>query len=139
MKVKDLGQSAEKFARRGGSAVEEYKNGIRNPRASWQGSTIAAEPSYNEGVQAAISRGGFGKGVQKVSDATWADKAVNKGGRNYPTAMREAGPDWQKGFAPMAATLSSLNLTPRGPRGSPGNYDRSRQVGEALNKTRVGA
>lgn len=139
MKVKDVGASAQKFAQRASAAASDYISGVKNPRTSWQGATLAGEANYESGVQEAIGRKAFGSGVQKVSDATWSNKAATKGGRNYPTAVREAAPDWQAGFAPYASVLNSTTLPPRGPRGSAMNYDRSRAVGEALNKARVGA
>lgn len=138
MKVKDITSSSVKFAKRGMAAGPEYITGVKNPKVPWQGATLAAEANYDAGVMAGIARKAFADGVGGTSDAKWMDKAVKKGGRNFPTAVGEAGPDYAVGVAPYFAALGALTLTPRGPRGSPGNYDRVKQVGDALNKVRTG-
>jgi hypothetical protein len=138
MKMKGLTESGTKFAKRASAAGPEYKTGVLNPKAPWQESTLNAEDNYNTGVTEAISRGAFGKGVSKTSNSDWQGKASTKGFRNYSTAVGESGSDWAKGYAPIHSALSALTLTPRGPRNSPGNYDRSRQVGEAAAKARTG-
>jgi len=139
MKMPDIGASAIKFGSRASAAGADYIAGVKNPRRPWQQSTIAAKDSYVTGVQDSIARGGFEKGVSSVSDGTWAGKAATKGGRNYPTAVKEATGDWQKGVQPYFSALGSLELGPKGPRGSISNYQRSQQVGEMLNRVRVGA
>jgi hypothetical protein len=139
VKVKDISASGAKFAKNAGSAGGSYIDGVRSPKRPWQESTLEAEGNFEDGINAAIADKRFAKGVASVSNASWADKAAKKGGRNYPAAVKEAGPDWIKGFDPYQRELSALTLTPRGPRGSPGNYDRVKQIGDALNKVRVGS
>lgn len=138
MKMKDITASGTKFAKRGAAAGPEYKQGVLNPDAPWQQSTLNAKELYVEGVTAAIARGAFEKGVGATTDSEWQTAASVKGARNYPTAVAESGPKWVKGFTPTQNALAGLTLPPRGARNSPGNYERSRLTGEAASKVRTG-
>lgn len=138
MKVKDLGQSATKWVRRAGAAAGDYRDGVQNPKTDWQGATQAAEEAYETGVTAAISRKAFGKGVSKAGTGKWQDGAMNKGASRYGPGVSMAKDDWFNGFGPYAAVLAGLTLDPRGARGSPQNYARVQQIGDALHKKRIG-
>ena len=127
---------AAKFVRRASTAGDEYKQGVS--RASdWQQNTAAASGNYESGVQAAISNGSFQKGVAKVSNEQWRQKAITKGGANYGTGVRLAETDYASGYAPFRAVVESVTLPPRGPKGSPENYERVRAIVEAQHKAKV--
>lgn len=136
--TKNLSDIAEKFVRKAQNAAVDYKAGVSAPSKDWQAETTAAVPSYNAGVQAAISRNAFGSGVSKAGTQKWQRGAINKGSVRYGPGVAAAKQEYQDGFAPYLSVLQSLNLAPRGPKGDPGNYTRVQQVGDALHAKKVG-
>lgn len=139
MKVKPLSEVVEKFGRRASAATDDYQHGVDTTEKDWAGLTAAAEPSYEISVQEAIGRKAFGKGVKKAGTAKWRTGASGKGAERYAPGVRGALDAYSRGVQPYLDELSRLTLRPRGPRGSDGNYQRSKDVGQALHKKRVGA
>lgn len=138
MKVKPIGEVVEKFVRRAGQATDDYKHGVDTTEKDWSSLTSAAEPSYETGVTQAITDKRFGKGVKKAGTEKWRRGASGKGADRYGPGVRESMDAYQKGVQPYLDELSRLTLRPRGPRGSDGNYQRSKDVGVALHRKRVG-
>lgn len=137
--IKSLDRVAKKWAEVTPQRAGEYEAGVKQPKRDWSQATSEAVESYNAGVQTAISNGSFGKGVLKAGSGAWRDGAINKGVSRWPQGVRLGGPKYQQGFAPFHAAISGVSLSPRGPKGDPRNYDRVRQIGEALHSVKVGA
>lgn len=131
VKVRDLGKSADRFQRRAANAVQEYVEGAQE-NTSWESNASAAQGNYDAGVQAAVNKKSFGKGVRRAGQAKFVKGVVEKGATRYPAGVGAAGPDWQKGFQPHADAIAGLNLPARAPRGSDVNYERAKMVGKAL-------
>jgi len=138
MDIKPVERIASKWSEVTPGRAGEYQSGIQAPRRSWAQATSSAQENYNAGVQEAISRSAFGKGVDKAGDSAWREGALQKGVSRWPQGVRLGKNKYQAGFAPYHSTLSGLSLSPRGPKGDPRNYDRVREVGEALHETKVG-
>ena len=138
MKVKSVEASGTKWRTRASGAVKDYKDGVASPRRPWQSATLAAAENQATAVQEAIADKRFEKGVSATSDSDWQTKAAGKGARNYPTGIAEGEADFKKGVSPFFSALSSKELSPRGPRGSPQNYTRSQEVGDLLHNVRIG-
>lgn len=139
IKVKDAAAAAKKFVTRGQAAAGDYKDGVTGAGQDWQAKTTAAADSYAQGVQDAIGRGAFAKGVNTSGGAYYEQKAAGIGAQRFPQGIAQAGPDWQKGVEPYLQTISSLSLPPRGPKGAPQNMDRAAMVAMALRRRKVGA
>lgn len=133
MNIKSTDRIKAKWARVTSGAGNEYLEGVTNPRSSWASGAAGAEKAYNAGVQAAITRGGFGKGVRKAGDKKWQDNAISKGPARFSQGVSLAEDAYAAGFAPYADTLKALTLTPRGAKGDPANINRVAQVAKALN------
>lgn len=130
--IKSPDAIAAKWAQRAGVAGQAYKDGVSAPRRPWAASTAAAQPAYEAGVQQAVAKGSFSSGVQKAGDQKWQTKAVNLGSQRYPTGVQAAQPAYQSGISKVVATLSSLNLPPRGAKRDPANLQRVAAVNQAL-------
>lgn len=135
--IKPLDQTGAKWKRVAGSAQREYEEGVRNPRKSWATQTAAAESSYNQGVQDAISRGSFGAGVKRAGDAKWQKNAVEKGPQRFSQGVGLAEDAYVNGFEPYHRAIANLSLPPRGPKGDPKNIDRVRAVSETLHDLKI--
>lgn len=138
LKIKSAAAIAEKWARVTPARSKEWEQEVAaTPDEDWAGPTIAAAPNWEAGVMEAAARGGFASGVEK-SRSKWKRKALAVGPMRYGPGVRAAKTDQAQGFAPYREVIAGMDLTPRGPRGSPGNYERVREVGEALHRARVG-
>jgi hypothetical protein len=134
--VANLSDSADKFERRAGQAGQDYEAGVSSVSDSeQQQATLDAADSWETGVQNAIQNGTFSSGVQNPTQS-WQQAALETGSSRFTQSASQAGDQWSNGFQSFADTLESLNLQPRGPRGSEANFQRSRAVGEALNNQR---
>lgn len=136
--VKDPSQAAAKWARRAASAAGEYQEGVRNPKRSWAAATAAAETQYKAGVQAAMARGAFGKGVRKAGDAAWSKGAIEKGPGRFAEGVAVAEDKYRAGYEPYARILTGLTLPERGAKGDPKNIQRVALVAKALHDAKIG-
>ena len=137
VQVANLQDSAEKFQRRASQAGQDYQNGVEAVSDSdWSSATLNAVSSWESGIQDAIADGAFQSGVENTTKS-WQERTLEVGSSRFTQGASQAGPEWQDSFEPFADTLEGLNLDPRGPRGSPTNYERSRDIGEALHNTRT--
>lgn len=137
MRIKSLAEIVSKWVKNAAAATGFYKSGLQSPRRPWQEATLDAADAYAAGVQEAISNNLFSKGVSATSNADWVERAITVGAPRYATGVSASQNRYNRGFAPYHAALSSMQLPPRGPRGSSQNYDRVRQIGEELHRIRI--
>jgi len=135
--IKPLDESADKWTRRAAVAGEDYKAGVTNPRTAWDTASIAADGNYRTAVTAAATGGRYASGVRKAGASRWREGAVNKGPQRFAEGVQLAVGEWQKGFAPYQAAVSSLQLPARGPVGSPQNLARVGAVATALRNVKM--
>lgn len=130
--IKSLDRIGEKWSRVTQAATQDYTAGIDNPRTDWAQAALKAEPNFIAGVQAAISRKSFGKGVTKAGTAKWQQNARDKGAPRFAQGVQVARPAYEEGFAPYRQVIANLNLPPRGPKGDASNINRVTAVTQAL-------
>lgn len=135
--IKSMSQSSDKWVRRAGAASTDYSKGVASPRRSWQESTLEAKEAQEAGVQQAIANDSFSKGVQRAGNAKWQRKAQTVGAQRFGPGVAAAKADYEAGFAPYAGVISGITLPPRGPKGDPRNYERSKIIGDALHEAKV--
>jgi hypothetical protein len=137
--IKPIAQSSDKWVRRAGQAAPDYQKGVQNPRTSWQEATTAAADAHAQGVQQAISENRFEKGVAKAGNAKWQRKASTVGAQRFGPGVAAAKGDYEAGFAPYANVIQGVTLAPRGAKGDPRNYERVKQIGDALHEAKTGS
>lgn len=129
--------SGAKWARRAGSAGQEYAEGVANPRVSWAQATTAAAAAQAAGVQQAITEKRFEKGVARAGDETWKKGAMTKGPGRFAEGVAGAEAAYAAGVAPYTAAIESLKLPPRGPKGDPRNLERVKVVAMKMREVKV--
>jgi len=139
LKVADAATGARRFVQRGAAAAQDYAEGVRGAGQDWQAATTAAADNYAAGVQEAITRGAFARGVSMAGASKFESRAATVGARRFPEGIREAGPEWEKNVQPYLATLAGLTLSPRRPKGDPSNFRRAEEVGMALRRRKTGS
>lgn len=136
--VKPVSVAADKWVRRAGQAGPDYARGVANPRTSWSEATSQAAEAHAAGIQQAIAEGRFEKGVQAAGNAKWQRKATSIGAQRFGPGVAAAKADYEAGFSPYVAVIQGITLPPRGPKGDPRNYERVKQVGDALHAAKTG-
>ncbi len=138
--IKSLNRIAEKWEDNASSsrAGDAYREGVQNPRRSWEDAAAAADDARKAGLEAADERDAFVTGVRDAGDAKWQRRATTLGPSRFRQGVKEAKDDFSRGFAPYHSVISGLTLPPRGPKGSPENIERVRIIAEALHAERIG-
>lgn len=136
LKVKSVQSAAAKFVNRATGATGDYRDGVNSTNDQAE-RAIAAEGAYVQGVQDSISRGARVAGLQKAGNNKWKERALMLGAGRYATGIKAGESEYTKNVSPYLQTLAGLNLTPRGPKGSPENYNRAVEVGQALHEQKI--
>lgn len=137
--MKTASESSKKYVERAGAATEDYKQGALNTTKDQAAAAIAAAPNYAAGVQAAIARGSFAKGLQKSGKAKWQKGISEKGGNRYAEGVASGAGDYATNSGAYDGARNAAASLPRGPKGSEQNFTRSKAVGMALRKQKIGA
>lgn len=138
IKVRDASSAAQKFATRGAAAAGDYKAGVASAGADWERSTAGATDNYVAGVQGAINRGAFAKGVKEAGGDYYQTRAATIGGNRFADGIRSGQQNFEQGVKPYLDVLSKMTLSPRGPKGDPRNMQRATEVATALRKQKTG-
>jgi hypothetical protein len=135
--IKDMSKIKETWKRRSQASTPDYEDGVRNPKTDWAAATAAAEKNYNAGVNAAMGRGAFGKGVKTAGTEAWQKGAIEKGVRRWADGILLAEDKYVEGFAPYASVIANTKLPPRGPKGDPKNIERVRVMAAKLHEEKI--
>jgi len=111
---------------------EDYRFGVENPRTDWAQATAAAEGNYESGVQMAITKKRFGKGVKAAGTDKWRKGATEKGVNRWGPGVALAEPAYRAGFAPYRDAIEHATLPPRYAKRDPRNLERVKAIVNAL-------
>lgn len=125
---------SDKWRARSSSASDEYRQGIENPRRSWEDATADATQNWADGVQQAIANDRFGKGVNEAGNAKWERGAIEKGVPRYSQGIIAGREDFERGISEVLDVIGRVTLPPRGIKGSPQNIERVSAVANALHE-----
>lgn len=128
IRIKDTASIAKKFATRAGQASNDYAQGVAGAGQDWQTNTLAAESNYEQGVTASIADKRFGKGVGAAGAQKYTENATKLGPQRFQTGVANAENAYARGVQPHLDAMKSLDLPPRGPKGSAQNQQRAQVV-----------
>lgn len=138
IKIPSAAASAKKWADVTPARAREFEAAIKATSTDeYAAPAIAAAPVYEQALTESFARDAYAKGVAEKAEK-WKRKSIAVGVTRFGPGVRAAETDQAAGFAPYREVIAGLTLPPRGPRGAPGNYERVREVGEALHAKRVG-
>jgi len=132
IKVRDAAASAKKFKDNASAAQNTYSAAVATAGPAWAAATKAAQDTYAQGVQLAISQNRFANGVNATSQNKFQTRASGVGPARYQTGVSNGADAWAAGTQPYLNVLASLNLPPRGVKGSQQNIQRVSAVADAL-------
>ena len=130
--IKSIADIGKKFIDVTPQRAKEYGEGVKSPKRDWQQATEAAEENFEQGVQLAITRKAFGKGVKEAGTAKYQAGVAEKGVARWPVGVRLALAAFVKGFGPFRDEIERTTLPARYPRRDPRNLDRVAAIDKAL-------
>ena len=119
-------------------AGQRLKEGVMNPRRPWKESALAAAELHTTATQEALSRGAFAKGINDTPADKQKNRAALLGPARFAQGTAAAVEDFGSGYSPYRAVIESVQLRPKGPKGSPENYENTKAIGDALHSAKVG-
>ncbi len=135
--IRSAREIAEKWADVTPTRTGFYESGVRAPKKDWARSAKAAESTYKDAVTRAAHEGRYGRGVDKAGTDKWQRKSIEVGAGRWGPGVSVAAPDFEAGFAPYRDVIDKITLKPRFPKGDPRNFERVKQIGEALHALKV--
>jgi hypothetical protein len=137
VKVKSAEASQTKWSENAARAAEAFATEAEASADTWARNTAASAPNYHQAVTAPGIQGRFQKGVTKAGATKFARKIRDVGRDRFAPGVAAAGDDYKSGVDPYLTTIASLTLSPRKPRGDPGNIKRVEEITKALNAKRL--
>jgi hypothetical protein len=139
MEIKDVGRIAQKWARVAPQRVQDYSEGVSQPRRDWATAAAAAQDTHSAAMVKAATAKSYSRGVRSAGTQKWQQRALAKGPNRYSEGVGIAEPDYQAGFQPYADVIARTTLPPRYTKGDPRNLKRVEVIAVALNMKKVGA
>lgn len=137
IRVKSAAEIADKWADVTPMRASYYELEAPAAAAAWEENTIKAGGTYKAGISVAGIEKRFVGGVKRAGAAKFGRKVKEVGVDRYSPGVAAAKDDFATGFADYQAVLDGLVIPDRGPRGSPGNYEIGKKIGDALHKKRL--
>lgn len=113
VKVKDISQSQTNYEKSASTVPEKYRSGIQDADWHTNASSNASEELYAQKIREAISRKARQRGISKVSNEDWKQRALDKGASQIGSAMAKSGGKWARAFQPYQEVLKSVSLPDR--------------------------
>jgi hypothetical protein len=137
LKVKPIATSTTKWADRARVASAEFAANAESAAADWAKNTQAAADNYGAAISAAGIKERFRRGVSRAGAEKFARKVRDVGADRFAPGVSAATTDYTAGAEPYYATLASITLPARKPRGDPGNLSRVDTIMKTLHAKRL--
>ncbi len=112
VKVKDAATRRRNYEASLGTVPAKYQAGIQST-TGWKDSAIQGQGLYEEKMRDANVLARREKGLQRVNEADWKNKAAGIGAQRIASGMKEGAEKQSRNYEPYAQALSSLELPPR--------------------------
>lgn len=137
--MKSAAASAQKYVERASAASGDYVEGAQSSSKDQAAAAIAGAGNWKAGIQAAIAGGRYEKGLQESGKQGWLKGVTEKGGNRYAEGVSSGAQKYATQSGKFDSARGAAASLPRGPKGSEQNFARSKAVGQALRKMKVGA
>lgn len=137
--MKSAAESSQKFVERASAASSDYVEGAQSTNKDQAALAIAGKANWQAGIQAAITAGRYEKGLQASGKAGWLRGVTEKGANRFAEGVASGASKYAANSGKYDGARNAAASLPRGPKGSEQNYSRSKAVGQALRKMKVGA
>lgn len=137
LKVKSPELSTTKWADNAARAADLFASEAEAAGEVWASRTAASQDTYGTAIAAPGIKNRFAAGVRRAGAAKYTRKIRDVARDRFGPGVAAARTDYAEGVSPYLSTIAALTLSARKPRGDPANYNRSMEVGKALNSKRL--
>ena len=113
-----------RFSEAGFARSDRYEAGTRGKGSKWASTKERAKTNWAPAMQEALSKGAYGKGLDKADAGSYDSGIRDKGVNNWPSGMQASGEKFAKGVTPFVSLWNAELPTPAGGRRSPANIKR---------------
>jgi hypothetical protein len=135
--VPTAAEAAKKWAEVTPGRQGYYEAGAKGAGSTWEANAIAASKAFKAGISAGNIEQMFAGGIKRAGAAKYQRKITDVGASRFSSGVAASVQDMQAGVEPFLATIASITLPQRAPRGSTQNLQRVALVADALNKKRL--
>ena len=107
VKTKGIERSTQNWKSGVAGASGRYTEGI-NATNDWQEKAVAAKTAYEQGIQKSIANNSRERGLQRVSNSEWKQKAATKGSQRWAPGVNAAEADYRKGMQGVLSVIESV-------------------------------
>ena len=132
--MKTAAQAAAKYQASAATAQQTWLDGINGTTVDVMGRAVNAIPAAIAGYTQSLQSGAYARAVQASGGtANWKTQSAAKAA-NYGVGIQAGLPKFDIAIGKILQAMPGIisTLGPRGPVGSPQNYQRSAAVGQAL-------
>lgn len=133
--MKSPQQANARWTQAAPSATTAWTDGINSTTKDQAALAAAAQPAWLAGVQDAAANNRFANGVTRRGTQYWKSQSAAKS-QSYSLGYQAGSANQLSAITKILSAEGSIvaGLAPRGPVGSPQNYNRSAQVGQGLHQ-----
>ncbi len=137
--VPDAARAAAKFVRRAGQATPDYTEGVERSTKDQAGNAIAARALFTAQVAAPATIDRWERNLKRSGNEGFRRGVRDKGAARYGPGVGAAEGKYADRIAPVLSAIAATDIPARGLPASDGNFQRSRNIGLALNKLKTAA
>ncbi len=119
-----LEMAKARFSEAGFARADRYQEGTRGKGAKWNSTKERAKTNWGPAIQEALSKGAYGKGLDKADASSYDRGIADKGVNNWPSGMQASGDKFAKGVTPFVQLWNQQLPTAAGGRRSAANLKR---------------
>jgi len=137
MITKSAAQIAAKWGRVTPERVDDYSEGVRNPRKDWEKNSVDSEDNYQAALKESFGRNARVKGIKKVGTAGQIAATIEKGISRWPEGVRVAESKMASGMEFVVRAIESVKERPKYPKGDPRNLEIVKDITQAIHKAKI--
>lgn len=135
--VPDAARAAAKFVRRAGQATTDYTEGVERSTKDQAANAVAARQLFQTQVSAPATIDRWERNLKRSGNEGFRRGVRDKGAARYGPGVGAAETKYGERIQAVLSTIAATDIPARGIPGSDGNFQRSRLIGQALNKLKT--
>ncbi len=137
--VPDVGRVADKYVRRAGEATSDYTEGVERSPKDQAANAVAARPLWEAQLANPATKDRWARNLARAGNEGFKRGVRDKGGARYGPGVSAAKGKYADRMGPVLSTIAGTDIPVRGLPASESNFQRSKLIGQMLNKLKTGA
>ncbi len=132
--VPDAARVSDKWVRRAGQASTDYGEGVERSPKDQAGNAVAAKTLFAQRVSDSKTHDLWEKNLRAAGTEAFKRGVREKGTQRYGPGVQAAQPKFGGRIGGILSAISGVDIPARGVPASDQNFQRSRLIGQALNR-----